>query len=169
MCRFVAGQQAARGTPRRHRRRRDLDWATYSPPERARARRRLRRRPRPRRSRPFQTESLLVRPGTSPSSDASSSQAPTTRRPVLVRERASARAPARSGGRKLQALAVAHRSGDRQTTRILAARRRAMALVVRPGRRHRSRRAGTTSRDSRSIDSSAVSTDIPLQNGLKMK
>ena len=42
-------------------------------------------------------------------------------------------------------------------------------LVVCPVRRHRSRRVGTTSRDSRSIDSSAVSTGIPLQNGLKMK
>ena len=37
------------------------------------------------------------------------------------------------------------------------------------GARHRCRRAGTTSRDSRSIDSSAVSTGIPLQNGRKRK
>jgi hypothetical protein len=37
------------------------------------------------------------------------------------------------------------------------------------GAHHRCRRAGTTSRDSRSIDLSAVSTGIPLQNGRKRK
>jgi hypothetical protein len=37
------------------------------------------------------------------------------------------------------------------------------------GADHRCRRAGMTSRDSRSIDSSAVSTGIPLQNGRNRK
>jgi len=75
-------------------------------------------------------ESPSCGPWTSPSSDASS-QAPTTRRPVLVRLESNARrasgAPYSVVRAKHQALAVVHRTGDRQAAWMLDARRRAMA------------------------------------------